>query len=114
MFAKIGYTWRLMGASWEVLKQDKEILLFPLFSGICCLLVFASFALPMWVTGSWHPPRGAAAADQQVIYYGVLFLFYLCNYFVITFFNTAIIACAVMRLSGGNPTVADGDRKSVV
>jgi len=39
-----------------------------------------------------------------------LFLFYLCNYFVITFFNAAIIACAVRRMQGGTATVGDGLR----
>ena len=35
----------------------------------------------------------------------MLFLFYLCNFTVITFFNTAIIAGAIDRMSGGDPTV---------
>ena len=42
---KIGYTFAMMRASWEVLKKDKELLLFPLLSGFCCLLVMLSFAL---------------------------------------------------------------------
>jgi hypothetical protein len=39
-------------------------------------------------------------------------LFYLCNYFVITFFNTAIVSCAVLRMAGGDPTVRDGFREA--
>src|SRR4051794_4768665 len=105
MFRKISYTWSLMDASWDVLKQDKELLLFPLLSGICCTLVLASFAYPLWLTGSWQPPQGDAPPEKQVAYYGVLFLFYLCNFTVITFFNTAIIAGAIERMSGGDPTV---------
>ena len=105
MFRKLSYTWELMGASWGVLKQDKELLLFPLLSGVCCLLVMASFAFPVWYTGSWQPPRGDASWPQKLLYYGVLFLFYLCIYFVITFFNTAIISGAIERMSGGDPTV---------
>src|SRR4051794_39748376 len=98
MFRKIFYTWSLMGAAWDVLKQDKELLLFPMFSGISCLLVMASFAFPLWYTGGWQPPRADGPWDQKLLYYGVLFLFYLCNYFVITFFNTAIIAGAIERM----------------
>jgi hypothetical protein len=105
MFRKFSYTWELMGASWGVLKQDKELLVFPLISGICCLAVLLSFAFPLWYTGSWQPPAHNAQWQQQVLYYGVLFLFYLCNFFVITFFNTAIIAGAIERMSGGDPTV---------
>jgi hypothetical protein len=108
MFEKISNTWGLMGESWEVLKKDKRLLMFPLLSGVCCLLVVASFVVPMAVTGSWQPPRANANRAQEVSYYGMLFLFYLCNYFVTIFFNTAIIACAVRRMQGGEATVSDG------
>jgi hypothetical protein len=99
-----------MGASWDVLKEDKEILIFPLISGICCLLIMASFAVPMFLTGAWRPPSGEATTADAVEYYGILFLFYFCNYFIIVFFNSAIIACAVIRMEGGDPTVGDGFR----
>jgi hypothetical protein len=114
MFDKISYTWSLMGASWNVLRADKEILVFPLLSGICCLAVMASFALPMFLTGGWQPPdHDQATAAQQVVYYAVLFAFYFANYFVIAFFNTAIVACAVSRMAGGDPTVAGGFREAL-
>jgi len=113
MFAKVAYTWRLMGASWRVLRQDKELLLFPLLSFVCCMVVLASFAVPLILTESWHPPGGEAALGAQVSYYGVLFLFYLCDYFVMTFFNVALIACAVKRMQGGDPTVGDGLRAAM-
>ncbi|HUK83392.1 MAG TPA: DUF6159 family protein [Verrucomicrobiae bacterium] len=112
MFRRISYTWSLMRASWDVLKQDKTLLLFPLLSGVSCLVVLASFAVPMWLTGVWESPKHEATQAQQVLYYGTLFLFYLVNYFVITFFNTAIISCAVLRMIGGQPTVADGFREA--
>src|ERR1019366_6517322 len=57
-----------------------------------------------------QPPGGGDAPARQVAYYGVLFLFYLCNSFVVIFFNAGIIACATIRLGGGNPTVGDGFR----
>jgi hypothetical protein len=112
MFRKISYTWGVMGAAWDILKRDKTLLIFPLLSGICCLVVLASFAIPMWLTGAWQPPQGEATQTQHILYCGTLFLFYLVNYFVITFFNTAIISCAVLRMVGGEPTVADGFREA--
>ena len=36
---KFSRTWELMGMSWQVLKKDKEMLLFPFLSMICCLAV---------------------------------------------------------------------------
>ena len=47
MFARIARSWELMKQSWHVLRQDKELLLFPIFSSLACLLVMASFALPI-------------------------------------------------------------------
>jgi len=102
--------WSMMTACWQVLKADKALLLFPLVSGICCLLLLASFAIPLYATDHWMPPGRDAQTIQQVAYYGTLFLFYVCNYFVIVFFNSAIVSCAIMRMRGGNPTVGDGFR----
>jgi hypothetical protein len=100
----------MMSACWQVLKQDKSLLLFPLISGIACVLVLASFAVPLYVTGNWQPPGRNAASTQQAVYYGVLFLFYVCNYFIVVFFNAGIVACATIRMTGGNPTIGDGFR----
>ena len=111
---KIGYTFSMMRASWEVLKKDKELLLFPFFSGICCLLVLASFAVPMVMTGAWQPPNpDETTAVQQFSYYAILFLFYFCNYFVIVFFNSAVVACAIVRMRGGDPTLSTGFNASM-
>jgi hypothetical protein len=109
MFAKLSYTWTLMRSSWDILRRDKELILFPLFSGIACLLVLASFIVPMVMTDAWRPPTDDnATMAQKVTYYAILFAFYFCTYFVITFFNAAIIASAVRRMEGGEPTLATG------
>jgi Family of unknown function (DUF6159) len=108
--SKITRTWSLMSDCWHVLKQDRNLLVFPLISGICCLLLLVSFAIPLYTTGSWQPPGHDATSQRQIAYYGTLFAFYVCNYFIVVFFNAAIIACATTRMGGGSPTVADGLR----
>jgi hypothetical protein len=107
---KITRTWSLMSECWQVLKQDKSLLVFPLISGICCLLLLASFSVPLYTTGAWEPPGRDATTQQQAAYYVMLFAFYVCNYFIVVFFNAAIVACAAIRLGGGNPTIGDGLR----
>jgi hypothetical protein len=99
-----------MSECWQVLKQDKSLLVFPLISGNCCLLLLASFAVPLYTTGNWQPPGHDATTQRQVAYYGTLFAFYVCNYFIVVFFNAAIVACAASRMGGGNPTISDGLR----
>ncbi len=115
MFDRMGNGWEMVQRSWNVLKLDKELLVFPLISGIACVLVMASFALPLWASGFLETLADQAAANdgqievaQQVIGYAVLFAFYFVNYFVIVFFNTALIACAIIRFKGGNPNLGDG------
>lgn len=107
---KIFRTWSLMGNCWQVLKEDKSLLLLPFISGICCMLLLASFAVPIVLTGVWHPPGQDAATIQRVIYFGTVFAFYAANYFIVIFFNAALVACAATRLTGGNPTIGDGLR----
>ncbi|MAT13867.1 MAG: hypothetical protein CMJ46_01195 [Planctomyces sp.] len=100
-----------MGASWDLLKKDKELLFFPILSSICCLLVSASFLVPFWlVNENLVPPAQDAPVQEQVLYYGVLFLFYVVNYFVMTYFNAAVIGAAIKRMRGGDPTFGDGIR----
>jgi hypothetical protein len=93
----------------QVLKLDKELLVFPLLSGIACVIVLASFAVPLFLSGALDSLEGGREnATQNVLAWLVLFAFYFVNYFVITFFNSALVGCAVIRLKGGDPTVADG------
>lgn len=113
MFERISNGWLLTKQSWSVLRLDKELLLFPLISGICCLLVLASFALPLIGTDYFKTVMDEGEVTQDPIAWVILFAFYFANYFVIVFFNTALIACAIIRFRGGDPTVMDGLRASV-
>ncbi len=115
MFARLENGWALVRQSWEVLKLDKELLAFPLLSGVACLLVMASFAVPIWATGLADSVMNDGAAEgggggqaEQILSYFILFAFYFVNYFVIIFFNTALIACAIIRFKGGDPNLSDG------
>jgi hypothetical protein len=109
MFARISYTWQIMGASWDVLKRDTRLLVFPLLSGISCIVVMASFFVPAFLSGALDEQAlENQTRQQQILWYAGIFLFYVCNYFVITFFNTAIIACAISRMAGGEPTLIGG------
>lgn len=108
MFDRLGRGWELAMQSYEVLKLDKELLVFPLLSGLACLLVLASFAVPLWGTGYAEVVLDEEAVAQDPIAYVILFAFYFVNYFVIVFFNSALVACAIIRFKGDNPTLSDG------
>ena len=97
-----------MKASGTVLRQDKELLVFPLCSAIAAMAISATFAIPLLASGALdslgegQQPSAALAV--------VAFLFYLTQYFVVFFFNAALVGAASIRLEGGDPTVADGLR----
>lgn len=110
MFQKLSNGWALAQQSFQVLKLDKELLLFPAMSGIACLLVLASFAAPLWLTGEAQVILDDRQAPESPLAYVLLFAFYFVNYLVIVFFNAGLVECAIIRFRGGDPTVADGMR----
>jgi len=110
MFERLSRSWQLVKASGAVLKQDKELLLFPLISSISTLLVLACFAVPVIGLGALDGLTGRGDGFISTAAYLIAFLFYLSQYFVIFFFNAALVGAAMIRLDGGNPTLGDGLR----
>jgi len=106
MFDRFSRSWQLVKASGSVLMQDKELLLFPLISSIAALIVMLCFALPM--IGMVALDGVSHSKVSGVGMYVLGFLFYLAQYFVIFFFNAALVGAAMIRLDGGNPTLSDG------
>jgi hypothetical protein len=105
---KFERSWEIMRASWDVLRQDREILVFPAITGIALILIMASFIVPIFALGGLDTVHRVARHNGTVGNLVVLFAFYFINYFVVIFFNTAIVACATIRMRGGNPTVGEG------
>jgi len=103
---RISYTIEMMKSSWEVLKQEKQLVLFPLISGVCCLLVVISFAASLWPAGGIPSPE--KMRQNPVLYYGLLFVFYFVNYLIVIFFNSALVTCAILRMRGGEATFSTG------
>jgi hypothetical protein len=92
-------------ASANVLRLDKELMVFPLMSGIATVLVAASFIAPIFMIG---PEIFGDGENPSYVAYVFGFLFYLVQYSVIFFFNAALVGAALIRLDGGDPTVSDG------
>lgn len=105
---KFARSWALAKASMDVLRADKELVVFPLVSSLVTIAVAASFLLPILGLGLVRHMGGGDAS--AVALYVLLFAFYLVQYFVIFFFNTALVGAAMIRLDGGDPTVGTGLR----
>lgn len=103
-------TWQLMGASWQLLKQDGRLIVFPLISGVALAVVMLLFAGPVWIAlGGVHPAPGGQVQLPPTAY-AAMFVFYFLAYFVIVFFNSALIACVLRQIEGGQATLGYGLR----
>jgi hypothetical protein len=98
-----------MKASAAVLRSDKSLLVFPLLSGLCTLLVAASFLIPVGLMAIGDGHAGARVEEgMSADAYLLMFGFYLVQYFVIIFFQTALTGVALMHLRGEPTSVAAG------
>ncbi len=103
----LGKTWELYKQSYAVLNADVEIVLFPVMSALSAVLLAAGFLIPFYQNGRLEAVAHRSAGWEDFAY---LFAWYYLNYFIIIFFNSALVGCANIRLSGGDPTVRDGFR----
>lgn len=98
---RIARSWRLFKQSWAVLMADKELMLLPVLSGLAILLVVLSYALPVGLLTGFD--RLDAMDDGVQVALGVSL--YIVTFTVAFFFQAAVIAGALERMSGGDPTV---------
>ncbi len=104
---RIRLGWQLTKTSLRVLRKDKELLVFPLISGLVLILLLAGFIGGMFVALGFDAMFGGASTW---LFVGLMVVYYILAFFVSFFFNAAVIGAATIRLNGGNPTLADGLR----
>jgi hypothetical protein len=100
-------TWSLYRQSFDVLCADVELILFPVMSALSAILLAAGFFFPLSINGALES-LGRGTADWGT--YTLVFAWYYLNYFIIIFFNSALVGAANIRLGGGDPTMRDGLR----
>lgn len=105
MFEKFSRSWALVKASGTILMQDQKLLLFPVLSSLAALFVGACFILPMLGLRAFD---GLSNGATSPVTYLFVFLLYLSQYFVMFFFNAALMGAAMIRMDGGSPTVEGG------
>lgn len=109
---RIERTLHLIGQSFSVIMADKELLWFPVFSGIACVsisvvmlsggaLAFLPQLEAIRATGNGSHPLSPAMWFSLVV-------FYLVNYFIVIFFNVALVSVAYDRIGGGQASMNDG------
>ncbi len=109
MFERLSRSFELVKASARVLQSDKELLLFPVVSAALSVLVLVTFAVPAVLAGIFDSSL-LQRSGIPIAGYLIGFLFYVVQYTVIFFCNTALVGAALIRLRGGDPTLGDGFR----
>lgn len=110
-FTRLSNGWQLALNSFAVLKANRQLIIFPVLSAIAMLLIIGSFVVAMFASAGWDAE--ALRGQSNVATYAILFLYYLVNYFVVVFFNTALVHCTHLYFNGEEPTVANGLRFSI-
>lgn len=105
---RIRRSWQLVGSSWSVLRADKELLLYPVASGIVSFIALAVLFL-IWL-GSGGFDRLDDGSFGGILDLVLLFIVYFVTSVIVIFFNSALVAAANIRLEGGDPTLSDGFR----
>jgi Family of unknown function (DUF6159) len=97
---------RLLKASWNVLMQDRELLVLPLISLLAIVVAALGIGGLGWASGALDTNGHTSGPLVYVLAFG----FYFVTYFISIYFSAAVIAAASIRLSGGDPTLGDGLR----
>jgi len=98
--------WTIAKNSFKVLKENRQLIVFPILSGISIILIFASFFTVVLGFAGWNVDnmRDLGTVGSYV----VLFVFYIINYFVVVFFNMALIHCTSLYFKGEEVTIRKG------
>ncbi len=114
MFRMIGHTFELMKMSWRVLMMDRELIFFPILSGISLLVLIGAFLAIASGTGTLDrldALQGETSEEEVQAVDAVLGLaFVFLSSAIVIFFNAALVAAALVRLRGGDPNVWSGLR----
>jgi hypothetical protein len=103
-------SWSMAQTSFGVIRRDKEMLWFPVLSGVFSLLFSSALIVPAFVVHAVDAMgAGSAAARLGVdpLRAVVLFVTYCGLTFIATFFNVCAVHTTRVRLSGGDATLLD-------
>jgi hypothetical protein len=100
--------WTITKHSFKVLKANKQLILFPFLSGISLILLLTSFVVVVLAGAGWEVENIGYDENDTVVTYLFVFLYYLVNYFVVVFFNTALVHCTRLYFHGEEVTIRKG------
>ena len=104
-FDRLSNGWKIAMSSFKVLKENKQLIVFPILSGISLIILSGLFTVGILAAFGWDMDNLDTGGITQ---YLILFGFYLINYFVVVFFNMALIHCTRLYFHGEEVTIEKG------
>ena len=111
VFDRMSNGWKIAMSSFKILKEKKELVIFPILSGFSILLIVGSIIVAMISSTGWGTTD--LKEFNSPLYWLIMFLFYVVNYFVVVFFNMALIHCSRAYFRGEEVNMRDGLRFSM-
>jgi hypothetical protein len=111
---KIRASYLLTIESFELLKKDKEVMLFTVLSIVTNIIVCAIFVgLALMVffftkDAAWMQDIKNNERLASGIGFGIFFLLYICIYFVTVFFEAGVVTIVYARINGQDLSFKDG------
>lgn len=115
MFQTIGHTFSLIRQSWRILMQDRRLIVFPLMAAGVLIVVIGAFSAIAATTGTFDRLDIAVAGAEteattaDIVLSGVMLF---TAYFIVMFFNAALVATAMERLRGRPASIGYGMSKA--
>lgn len=105
ILTKISNGWQLAVNSLKVLNANKQLIIFPVLSLFSMALITGSLGYVFLPGFGWN----AHAIDLDGwAFYALLFVYYIVNYFVVVFFNMALMHCERLYFEGEEVTISKG------
>jgi hypothetical protein len=96
-----GRSWELTKTSFRIVKEEKELIVFPILSILFSLLLILAFAVPYLL--SYFVSSFSSFAGWDVLHYILVFVIYFGIAFIATFFNLCVVYTAAIKFSKGDP-----------
>ncbi len=108
-FDRLKNGWNLAKISFRTINDNRVLLLFPVFSTTSLLLILATFfGGTFFFLGDSIDSILNNDNVSDLFAYAMIFIYYLINFFIVVFFNAALIHCAMKYFEGETPSFRDG------
>ncbi len=112
-FDRLSNGWKLVKTSLNVIESEKTLLLFPVLSTLALILVCATFLGGGYFIFGDQILTAAdtiegSSSEVNPLAYVLAFAYYFVTYFIIIFFNSALVHCAVQVLNGEQTSLSEG------